>query len=161
MYPPPIFLTPIDPEIDYTDEEHEEDSAWVWSRFCAAVWDSLGKGAARDLNSFRAVCYKLWRPFVQPIVDGTFGTRDFPKLLVNRRPLLRAEEALHDGIVSKSTTVVDESRPKGRSLINDQKKCYNVDISKGSTISHTTPNMSSALPISHPSIHPAKTKSSS
>ena len=122
MYPPPIFLTPINPEIDYTDEEHEEDSAWVWSRFCAAVWDSLGKGAARDLDSFRAACHKLWRPFVQPIVDGTFGTRDFSRLLVNRRPLLRGEEALLDGIVSKDTIESDESRSKGRWSIRQKEK---------------------------------------
>jgi origin recognition complex subunit 5 len=115
MYPPPIFLTPIDSGIDYTDEEHEEDSAWVWSRFCVAVWDSLGKGAARDLESFRAACHKLWRLFVQPIVDGMFGTRDFSRLLVNRRPLLRSDEALLDGIVT-STTRNDESRSKGESL---------------------------------------------
>ena len=121
MYPPPIFLTPIDSEIDYTDEEHEEDSAWVWSRFCAAVWDSLGKGAARDLESFRAACYKLWRPFVQPIVDGSFGTRDFSRLLVNRRPLLRGDAALLDGIVSKHTVRSDESRSKGRFLIRQKK----------------------------------------
>jgi hypothetical protein len=31
--------------------------------------ESLGKGAARDLNSFRAVCHKLWRSFVQPIAS--------------------------------------------------------------------------------------------
>jgi len=129
MYPHPIFLTPIDPAIDYTDEEHKEDSAWVWSRFCAAVWDSLGKGAARDLESFRAACHKLWRPFVQPIIDGTFGTRDFPRLLVNRRPLLRGDEALLDGIVSKHSIESDESRSKGKSLIRQNKRvvmltCY-------------------------------------
>lgn len=128
MYPPPIFLTPINPEIDYTDEEHEEDSAWVWSRFCAAVWDCFGKGAARDLESFRAACHKLWRPFVQPIVDGTFGTRDFPKLLVNRRPLLRGEEALLDGIVSKDTIERDESRSKGKCSIRPKKKKENVAV---------------------------------
>lgn len=116
MYHPQIFLSPIDPEFDYTDEEHQEDSAWVWSRFCAAVWDSLGKGAARDLESFRAACNKLWRPFVQPIVDGKFGTRDFPRLLVNRRPLLRSDDALLDGIVNKHTIEGEESRPKGRSF---------------------------------------------
>lgn len=118
----------MDPEIDYTDEEHEEDSAWVWSRFCAAVWDSLGKGAARDLESFRAVCHKLWRPFVQPIIDGTFGTRDFSRLLVNRKPLLRGDEALLDGIVNKGTKESDQSRSKGKSLIGKNEGGTYVDI---------------------------------
>ena len=109
----PIFLTPIDPNIDYTDEEHDEDSKWLWSRFCGVVWDSLGKGAARDAVSFRDACQKLWRPFVQPIVDGTFGTRDFSRLLVNRRSLFKGEEALHRSIAAGTSTSLNKSSPSG------------------------------------------------
>jgi origin recognition complex subunit 5 len=71
-----------------------EDNAWLWSRYTAVAYDSIGKGAARHLKPFTAVCHKLWRPFVQPIVDGTFGTRDFTKLLVSRRAIFQGEDFL-------------------------------------------------------------------
>lgn len=114
---PAIFLTPIDPDINYTDEEHEEDSKWVWNRFCGVVWDSIGKGAARDLVKLRRACEKLWRPFVQPVVDGTFGTRDFSRLLVNRRALFQGETALGSGVVAKTASGADSTRPRG--MYND------------------------------------------
>jgi len=90
----------VDTDVDYAEEDAEEESTWVWSRFCAAIYDSLAKNAARDLVSFRSVCEKLWRPFVQPIVDRTFGTRDFSRLMVSRRSLFQQEDCLLDNIVS-------------------------------------------------------------
>ena len=77
----------------------EEDSAWLWSRFCAAVWDSLAKGAARDLLSFESVCRQLWKPFVRPIQDGTYGTRDFSRLMVRNRALFQSEDVMLESIV--------------------------------------------------------------
>jgi origin recognition complex subunit 5 len=59
----------------------------------------MSRGAARDIVSFRALAEKLWRPFVQPIVDGTYGTRDFSKLMVLKRPLFQTERWLVQGIV--------------------------------------------------------------
>jgi len=79
--------------------ERQEDDAWLWSRFCGAVWDSLGKVAARDIVSFRNVCQRLWVPFVQPIRDGLSGTREFSKLLVRNRSMFQAESALNERIV--------------------------------------------------------------
>ena len=77
----------------------EEDDAWLWSRFCGAVWDSLGKGAARDVVTFRIVCERLWTPFVMPIRDRSYGTRDFSKLMVKNRALFQSEAALIENIV--------------------------------------------------------------
>lgn len=99
--PPPIFLEPPDQSPEYSEELAEEDSAWVWTRFLAAVWDALAKGAARDILSFRSVAEKLWRPFVAPIVDGTFGTRDFSRLMVAKRALFQSEDVLLDRVVPK------------------------------------------------------------
>ncbi|MCJ1287522.1 hypothetical protein MMC26_006874 [Xylographa opegraphella] len=85
--------------------ERQEDDAWLWSRFCGAVWDSLGKGAARDIVSLRNVCQRLWVPFVQPIRDGLSGTREFSKLLVRNRSLFQTESALNERILSLASTV--------------------------------------------------------
>ncbi|KAK5172636.1 uncharacterized protein LTR77_002756 [Saxophila tyrrhenica] len=98
--PPDIFVEAPPAELDYDDETHQEDKAWLWPRFCAAVWDSLGESVARDLVSFRDVCYKLWQPFVVPIVKGDFGTRDFSRLLVNQRKLFQDESVLLDSIIA-------------------------------------------------------------
>lgn len=71
----------------------------MWSRFCAVVWDTLAKGAARDIVSFGAAAEKLWRPFVSSIVDGTYGTRDFSRLLVAKRGLFQGDGVLVDSVV--------------------------------------------------------------
>lgn len=77
----------------------QDDVQWLWARFTAAVWDSLGQPAARSILDFRDVCARLWSPFIQPIVDGHYGVREFSKLLVKNRSLLQSEHALLDGIV--------------------------------------------------------------
>ena len=97
---PKIFLDAPSPSTGYTEKSAAEDDIWLWGRFCQAVWDSLAKGAARDLVSFRDITERLWRPFVQPIVDGTFGTRDFSRLLVAQRKLLQEEGCLVDEIIT-------------------------------------------------------------
>lgn len=79
------------------------DCAWLWSRFCGAVWDSIGQGAARDIISFRDVCERLWNPFVQPVVDGNYGVRDFMKLMVKNRGLFQGEAALIESIIPATT----------------------------------------------------------
>lgn len=98
--PPDIFADAFPADLDYDDEAHEEDKAWLWPRFCAAVWDSLAQNATRDLAAFREVCRKLWRPFVAPIVTSEFGTRDFSRLLVHQRRLFQNESVLLDSIVA-------------------------------------------------------------
>jgi origin recognition complex subunit 5 len=123
MSPQQIFLGPVDPSYDYGDEEAAEDSVLLWGRYCTVVWDSLAKGAARDLESFRAVCHKLWRPFVQPVVDGTYGTRDFSRLIVSRRAIFQNEEVL-----TGSTTTVSASattKPTAKGLPTEFHDCLN------------------------------------
>ena len=85
----------------------QDDVQWLWARFTAAVWDSLGQPAARTIPDFRDVCARLWPPFIQPIVDGHYGVREFSKLLVKNRSLFQSEQALLDGIVppNPSSTV--------------------------------------------------------
>jgi origin recognition complex subunit 5 len=94
LTPPNIFPDGWDPNIGYTEEQAAEDNAYVWGRFCSVVWDTLGKGAARDLLSFRKICHKLWKPFTSPIVDGTFGTRDFARLVITQRAIFQDESVL-------------------------------------------------------------------
>jgi len=112
--PQPIFIGALDPNVDYREEEAEEDSKWLWNRYLGVLWDSIGKGAARDLGSFRIAAFKLWRPFVQPIVEGTFGTRDFARLMVSRRPLFQGEQALTGADTSIARGII--SLPSFRAL---------------------------------------------
>ncbi|KAI9713364.1 MAG: hypothetical protein M1812_006642 [Candelaria pacifica] len=89
------------PSGDYTLAQAEEDSAFVWTRFCSAVWDSLAKGAARDIISFEAVSGRLWKPFIAPILDGTYGTRDFSRLMVKNRALFQGDGVLVESVVQR------------------------------------------------------------
>ncbi|KAI4835260.1 hypothetical protein E4T45_10005, partial [Aureobasidium sp. EXF-8846] len=99
--PQHIFNEPLSPSANYSEELAAEDDAWLWSRFCAAVWDALASGAARDIVAFKSILDKLWRPFVQPIVDNTYGTRDFSKLMVAQRKLFQAESCLLDSVIDE------------------------------------------------------------
>ncbi|KAI9689402.1 MAG: hypothetical protein M1822_010053 [Bathelium mastoideum] len=96
LKPPAIFLSLND---NYTEEEHDEDRQWLWPRFLVAVWDSLAKGAARDVVQFREIAEVLWEEFVGPIRKGEYGTRDFSRLMVRMRGLFQKEDDLVEGIV--------------------------------------------------------------
>jgi origin recognition complex subunit 5 len=100
--PPKIFLeAPSEEQFpDYTPDLAAEDDEWLWNRFLSAVWESLSKHTGRDLVSFRNTSMRLWRQFVQPIVDGQFGTRDFSRLMVNRRHLFQLEDSVLDRIIT-------------------------------------------------------------
>ena len=102
--------------VEKMDEERraetEEDNPWLWGRFCGAVWDSLGKTTSRDIISLRTVCERLWLPFVKHIRDGTYGTRDFARLMVRTRALFQSEDALTENILS---TTNFESKKKFKS----------------------------------------------
>ncbi|KAF2207785.1 hypothetical protein CERZMDRAFT_102050 [Cercospora zeae-maydis SCOH1-5] len=111
-----IFLEPPPDELDYDDETHEEDKAWLWPRFCAAIWDSFGHSVTRDLVSYRETCHKLWRPFVAPVIKGDFGTRDFSRLLVAQRRLLQDEGILLDSIIRRTDTSVMVSKNETHEL---------------------------------------------
>lgn len=79
------------------------DREWLWLRYCAAIWDSLGKGAARDIVNLRHVAEKLWTPFIEPVQNGVFGPRDFSKLMVAKRDLFRGESALVHKVVEEES----------------------------------------------------------
>lgn len=106
-FPQKIFPTPPDAEQfpDYTPDLAADDDLWLWGRFIATVYDALNKHTGRDFVSFRLAATRLWRPFVEPIVNGTFGTRDFSRLMVNQRALFQVEDSVLDKIVADNSTI--------------------------------------------------------
>ncbi len=102
LAPISIFHEPPADTDDYTEEQAAEDDLWLWTRFCGAVWDSLAKGAARDIVRFRQLAEKLWRPFVGPIVEGSYGTRDFTRLLVAKRSLFQDDDVLVESVIPRA-----------------------------------------------------------
>ena len=103
--PPRIFDAPPDSAAypEYTPELAAEDDAWLWNRYLGVVWDSLSKHAGRDLVRFELCAHRLWRDFVRPINEGVFGTRDFSRLLVNRRHVFQNDSALLDRVLPSTT----------------------------------------------------------
>ncbi|KAK4694369.1 origin recognition complex subunit 5, partial [Lecanoromycetidae sp. Uapishka_2] len=83
---------------------NKDDSQWLWTRFVGAVWDSLGQSAARDIVSFREICSRLWKPFIQPILDGHYGARESSKLMVRNKGLFQSEAVLVDSILPLAPT---------------------------------------------------------
>ncbi|KAF2182865.1 hypothetical protein K469DRAFT_751988 [Zopfia rhizophila CBS 207.26] len=121
--PPKIFLTQPSEEQypDYTPDLAAEDDAWLWGRFLGAVYDSLSKHTGRDLVSFRNTSLRLWRDFVAPVVDGTFGTRDFSRLMVNRRHIFQGEEAVLDRIISSQNAENESAQTHSTAIIKKKR----------------------------------------
>lgn len=116
--PPKVFATPpsADKFPDYTPDLAAEDDAWLWTRFLSAVYDSLSKHTGRDLLSFRLAALRLWRQFVAPVVAGEFGTRDFSRLMVNRRHLFQGEDAVLDRIIAPTGTATTPSNDSSAAM---------------------------------------------
>ncbi|KAK6341076.1 hypothetical protein TWF696_009383 [Orbilia brochopaga] len=76
----PMSIFNLEEEDDYSTEMQEEDN-WLWGQSCSAVWDIMGRHAARNIISLRDVMRQLWPLLIQPINDKEYGIRDFPKLL--------------------------------------------------------------------------------
>lgn len=85
------------------DEEYTEDDAkeelYVWEKFCGTVWDSLAKGAARNIIQFREAVDKMWLQFVQPIAKGEYGTRNYSSLYLLQKDMFRRETNVIDSVV--------------------------------------------------------------
>ena len=111
-YPLSIHGPEISSQSDSSRPAAGEDSVWLWGRFIAAVWDSLGQSVARDVVSFREVCLRLWKPFIQPVLDGHYGAREFSKLMVKNRGLFQSELALVDSIAPIKATAPNANATK-------------------------------------------------
>lgn len=113
IFPPSTSEPSLENDNTPPPDSSDEDSSWLWSRFTGAVWDSLAKAAARDVVSFGELCERLWQPFVQPIVDGQYRTRDFAKLMVRNRALFQGENALVESVIPRTTDNGKRSNIKG------------------------------------------------
>ncbi|TDZ40342.1 Origin recognition complex subunit 5 [Colletotrichum trifolii] len=78
----------------------QDDTNFLWTRFCGAVCDALTNSAARTLPSCRHSCEALWPRFTAPILARTHGPREFSKLLIASRSHFQDEALLNPSIVS-------------------------------------------------------------
>ncbi|KAI8955250.1 origin recognition complex subunit 5 C-terminus-domain-containing protein [Xylaria longipes] len=76
----------------------EQETAELWTRFAAAVHDSLTRPAARTLPRLRHACASLWPRFTAPVAAGTHKAREFSKLLIAARAYFQDESVLEPGI---------------------------------------------------------------
>ncbi|KAM0499861.1 hypothetical protein ACHAP8_005469 [Fusarium lateritium] len=91
-----LSLAPPKPIATCTQQETDD----LWTRFCAAVYDSLTKSASRTLPSFKHSCHALWPRFTAPILAGTHLPKEFSKLLIAGRVHFQDESLLNPSIVS-------------------------------------------------------------
>lgn len=106
---PPLYPATTPLPLDYTPDMHAADTAWLWPRFLATVWDALAKNTARDIPSFRELAEALWPRFTASIVAGTHGPREFSKVLVAKRALFQDEAVLVQRVVPRPSELVNTS----------------------------------------------------
>lgn len=51
----------------------------------------MGQSVVRELLAFHDVCQRIWRPFVQPIIQGDYAPRDLHKLMIKNRILFQGD----------------------------------------------------------------------
>lgn len=85
-------------EEEYTEDDAKEE-LYVWEKFCGTVWDSLAKGAARNIIQFREAVDKMWLQFVQPIAKGEYGTRNYSSLYLLQKDMFRRETNVIDSVI--------------------------------------------------------------
>ena len=91
---------------------------WLWTTFCGIVWDSMGKAVARDIVAFREVCRRLWKPFVQPIVQGDYAPHELHKLIIKNRALFQGDSMIEPEIVPRKSSPSITSNPEpGKSIL--------------------------------------------
>ncbi|KAK2063011.1 origin recognition complex subunit Orc5 [Colletotrichum caudatum] len=78
----------------------QDDTNFLWTRFCGAVCDALTTSGSRTLPSCRHSCETLWPRFTAPILARTHGPREFSKLLIASRMHFQDESLLNPSIVS-------------------------------------------------------------
>ncbi|PHH71618.1 hypothetical protein CDD83_5129 [Cordyceps sp. RAO-2017] len=105
-------LTPPDPIPGTTQQETAE----VWTRFCASVHDALVRSATRTLSSFQCSCRTLWPQFTAPVTAGTHAVREFSKLLVAARVHFQDESLPNPSIVSSHPD--SGSKPKTTPMVS-------------------------------------------
>ncbi|KAF2965055.1 hypothetical protein GQX73_g8517 [Xylaria multiplex] len=76
----------------------QQETADLWTRFTAAVHDSLARPAARTLPRLIHSCLALWPRFTAPVAAGTHKAREFSKLLIAARAYFQDESVLEPGI---------------------------------------------------------------
>lgn len=128
--PPSLLRTPATPHLHfppYTKSQYtailsaspppplpnttQEETAELYSRFVAAVHDSLTRPASRTLPSLKQAAGTLWPRFTAPVAAGTHKAREFSKLLVAARVWLQDESVLAPGIVFCSSSSRAASAP--------------------------------------------------
>lgn len=106
-------------EEDPTEDDRKEE-LYVWQKFCATVWDSISKGAARDVVRFRAAVEKNWSTFVQPIARGEYGTRNYSSLYLYHKNMFQREDAVMDSVIPPA--VNERATTVAKSMFTDLRK---------------------------------------
>ncbi|APA13565.1 hypothetical protein sscle_11g083350 [Sclerotinia sclerotiorum 1980 UF-70] len=93
----------------------------IWERLIPTIYDSLSKHSGRDLLSFRTICLQLWPTFIQPILNGTYTSNEFSRLLIANRALLQNDTLLTPSVLAPTTsstkTITSTTKPQIQNTI--------------------------------------------
>ncbi|TEY40961.1 hypothetical protein BOTCAL_0411g00090 [Botryotinia calthae] len=82
-----------------------KETTSIWERFLPTIYDSLSKYSGRDLVSFREICLQLWPTFIQPILNGTYTSNEFSRLLIANRALLQNDTLLTPSVLAPTMSI--------------------------------------------------------
>ncbi|KAI1189331.1 origin recognition complex subunit 5 C-terminus-domain-containing protein [Nemania serpens] len=102
----------------------QQETTELWTRFAAAVHDSLTRPAAHTLPRLEHACAALWPRFTAPVAAGTHRAREFSKLLIAARAYFQDESVLEPGIQRASATIGDIAK-----MSESKKKKQSTDLS--------------------------------
>lgn len=146
---PGVLFPPESRASSEEDDEQEigkarQENLEIWTKFCASVWDSLSKHTERDILSFRALCKRLWTPFIQPLLQGTYTTKQFSKLFLAQRSLFQNENILIPNIVSDEALNLG-SKPRSNGQLSSTNMGIWVGVSTATGIESQLPYYSRLL----------------
>ncbi|KAI0202546.1 origin recognition complex subunit Orc5 [Astrocystis sublimbata] len=120
-----------------------QETSDLWTRFTAAVYDSLTRPAARTLPSLRAASASLWPRFTAPVAAGTHKAREFSKLLIAARAYFQDESILEPGIQRAShthSTTTATATTKTNTTTTTTSTSTSTSFSTASTLTTTNNN---------------------
>ncbi|KAI1159553.1 origin recognition complex subunit 5 C-terminus-domain-containing protein [Nemania serpens] len=100
----------------------QQDTTDLWTRFSAAVHDSLTRPAAHTLPRLEHSCAALWPRFTAPVAAGTHRAREFSKLLIAARAYFQDESVLEPGIQRASAAGDTAAAKTSTSTSTSEKK---------------------------------------
>ncbi|ORY64170.1 origin recognition complex subunit Orc5 [Pseudomassariella vexata] len=123
-----------------------QETTDLYTRFAAAVHDSLTRSASRTLPSLQQASAVLWPRFTAPVAAGTHKAREFSKLLIVSRAYFQDETVLEPGIVKGRSSAITTSASSAATVVAAGSGAPPAGKTEASNKLKTTTDLANLLP---------------